>query len=243
VDDVEKTYLMAWELGCKGITVYRAGSREREVLTAGTNADVAVAEVAPHAAFLTPRERPAEVRVRNGVRRIRTGHGNVYVTIGVDDNERLFEVFIAGGKAGGCDAANIDAMTRLVSLALRSGVDPEEVTKQLRGITCCPAWDGGTLVRSVPDALSLALDREIRESAPDATPVPRDAEQAEMFDREASGMPGMLSAGMPAAIEIGARQGAAVAIPSNQQLCPDCHSVLAHEEGCAKCYTCGYSRC
>ena len=70
---------------------------------------------------------------------------------------KSFEVFgaLRMGKAGGCDSAQLEAISRLVSLALRSGIDPANVIEQLRGITCCPAWDSGTLVRSSPDALAI----------------------------------------------------------------------------------------
>ena len=93
--------------------------------------------------------------------RIRTGHGTMYITINVDEEGKPFEVFTALGKAGGCDSAQLEAISRLVSLALRSGVDVKKVIEQIRGITCCPAWDSGVLVRSAPDAVALALERHI----------------------------------------------------------------------------------
>ena len=97
--------------------------------------------------------------------RVRTGHGNMYVTINFDEEGRPFEVFGALGKVSGCDSAQLGAISRLVSLALRSGIDPQEVISQLRGITCCPGWDRGTLVRSSPDAIALALERHLNENS------------------------------------------------------------------------------
>ena len=110
--------------------------------------------VRPH-----PDERPSETL---GVtERIRTGHGNMYITINFDPQgeRRPFEVLGRLGKAGACDTAQLEAISRLVSLALRCGIDPEEIVDTLRGISCCPAWDEGTLVRSDPDAIALVLER------------------------------------------------------------------------------------
>ena len=87
--------------------------------------------------YRIPRERPREIR---GVtERVRTGHGNMYITINFDEEQLPFEVFSTLGKAGGCDSAQLEAISRLVTLALRSGVDPQEIVSHLRGITCCPA--------------------------------------------------------------------------------------------------------
>ena len=122
--------MLAYDLGCKGITVYRDGSKDGQVLSTGGSglSETEQAEV------LTPRQRPSSIR---GVtERVRTGHGNMYVTINFDDAEKPFELFGNLGKAGGCDSAQLEAISRLVSLALRSGIEPPIVIEQLRGITC-----------------------------------------------------------------------------------------------------------
>ena len=107
--------------------------------------------------LLVPRQRPSSVR---GITdRIRTGHGTLFVTVNFDDRGRPFEVFSTSGKAGGCDAAHLDGLSRLISLALRSGIDPDQVVDQLRGTTCCPVWNGGTLIRSAEDAVAQVLSR------------------------------------------------------------------------------------
>ena len=93
--------------------------------------------------------------------RLRTGHGNIYITINRDEENRPFEVFGNLGKAGGCDAAQMEAVSRMVSLALRARIDPEAIIEQLQGITCCPAWYGGVNIRSSPDAVALALRRHM----------------------------------------------------------------------------------
>ena len=230
--DVRGAYMLAWELGCKGITVYRAGSRDEEVLTAGEG-DKAVAEetaTVPAVAerHLVPRERP--VTIRGVTERVRTGHGNMYVTINFDQKGQPFEVFTTLGKSGGCDSAQLEAISRLVSLALRSGIDPKKILEDLRGITCCPAWDGGTLVRSAPDGVALALSRHLQEHAaparePEATTTPMFA-MAE-GQEETNGSNGSNGQGGI----YGAR-------------CPDCSvGTLVHQEGCMRCPECGYNKC
>ena len=145
VDDVAEAYQLAYDLGCKGITVYRYGSRERQVLSTG---DKAVTNGAR-------RERPRQLR--GSTERVITGHGNMYVTVNVDDHDQPFEVFGTLGKVGGCDAALMEAVTRLTSLALQSGIDVGAIAKQLRGIKCCPAWDNGVRIESGPDAIAHVL--------------------------------------------------------------------------------------
>ena len=128
VEDIAGAYMMAYELGCKGITVYRDGSKDGQVLSTGETGqtDTDGSDV------LTPRKRPQSIR---GVtERVRTGHGNMYVTINFDEADTPFELFGNLGKAGGCDSAQLEAISRLVSLALRSGIEPSTVIEQLRGI-------------------------------------------------------------------------------------------------------------
>ena len=235
VEEVRQAYLLAWKLGCKGITVYRAGSREKEVLTAGTGSTQAVGgePVEPLAAsagseqsLLRPRQRPQQVR---GVtERIRTGHGNIYITINFDEEGRPFEVFTALGKAGSSDSAQLEAIARLVSMALRAGVDPEEIITQLRGITDEPVWDSGVLVRSAPDALSLALTRAIGKAGGGP-----DSEQLALFQRE--GVPGGTKEYITGPPNGNGRSG--------WGRCPDCSGPLVYQEGCLMCRECGYNRC
>ena len=169
VEDVAQAYKLAYETGCKGITVYRDGSKAGQVLSTGDTGRAAAdssSEDGDASAMAIPRRRVPQERPRqiHGVtERVRTGHGNMYITINFDEQNEgsPFEVFSTLGKAGGCDSAQLEAISRLVSLALRSGVSAQEVVGQLRGITCCPAWDQGTLVRSGPDAVALVLERHI----------------------------------------------------------------------------------
>ena len=109
----------------------------------------------------TPRPRPREMSGSTVL--VRTGHGNMYVTINDDRDGYPFELFTQVGKAGGCDSAMLEAISRLISMGLRAGLEPSEIIGQLRGITCCPAWDEGVLVRSIPDGVAHALSRNIGE--------------------------------------------------------------------------------
>jgi ribonucleoside-diphosphate reductase alpha chain len=146
-DDVEAVFRRAFELGCKGVTLYRDGSRDLQVLSTGKTAP---------AGPRVPRPRP-EV-VTGQTTRMETGCGNLYVTTN-ETPEGPFELFAQIGKAGGCAASQTEAIGRLVSLALRSGVDPRGIARQLRGVRCpYPSWNKGHKVLSCADGIGQALD-------------------------------------------------------------------------------------
>jgi ribonucleoside-diphosphate reductase alpha chain len=227
VADVKDAFRLAWETGCKAVTVYRDGSKSMQVLETGGEE---VAESAEH--LLVPRQRPA--MVKGVTERVRSGHGTMFVTINFDEGGHPFEVFSTSGKSGGCDSASIDAISRLISLALRSGVDPDQVVEQLKGITCDPVWDGGTLVRSPADAVSLALSRHLHEDQGTATELPAKGDstaQLGLFPSttERTGHANGNGNGNPI-VTSGAR-------------CPECSGYLIHQEGCLHCLDCGYNKC
>ena len=216
-EDVANAYRLACQLGCKGITIYRDGSKDHQVLSTGEGGQQREAEVGGRGR-LQPRVRPQ--RVKGVTERIRTGHGNMYITINFDEEGRAFEVFSALGKAGGCDSAQLEAITRLVSLALRSGLDPNQIVDQLKGITCCPVWDSGVLVGSAPDAVAIALGRHLEgEEAGEAH-----AAQLRLFSRQPQRGPDD-NGSMP------------------QSRCPECGSRLTYQEGCLLCTYCGWNKC
>ncbi len=153
-EDVAEVYMLAYRLGLKGITIYRDRSRESQVLT------ISHAEEADEVK-LAPRRRP---KVTKGItERVTTGCGYIYVTVNFDD-EGICEVFSSLGKAGGCASAQLEAACRLISLALRSGIDIPSVTKQLRAIRCpSVAWEQGRAVLSCADAIGSVLEKYIKD--------------------------------------------------------------------------------
>jgi ribonucleoside-diphosphate reductase alpha chain len=158
--EVAEAYFLAYELGCKGVTVYRDGSREEQVLSTGksTTQEVAEEKNRETAHKITPRKRP---EVINGTtRHLKTGCGHLYVTINEDEDGNVFELFTHMGKAGGCASSQAEAIGRLVSLALRSNIEPVEIMRQLRGISChSPAWVSGGKISSCSDAISKAIEK------------------------------------------------------------------------------------
>jgi ribonucleoside-diphosphate reductase alpha chain len=156
VDDVEKAYLLAWDLGTKGITIYRDGCRESQVLYKNGS------EV------LHPQGRPDSLP--SVTDKIKTGFGNLYVTISFH-NQKPFEVFASIGKSGYSTMADAEALGRLISMALRSGVEAEEVIAQLKGIGGSePIFTEGGLIQSIPDALAKVLEKhfgEVKHNAKD----------------------------------------------------------------------------
>ncbi|MCH9010364.1 MAG: adenosylcobalamin-dependent ribonucleoside-diphosphate reductase, partial [Chloroflexi bacterium] len=220
VEDVNDAYWLAWETKCKAVTVYVDGSKSMQVLETGKEAD---ADEKPER-LLVPRRRPTTM---SGITdRVRTGHGNMYVNVTFDEDGHAFEVFTTLGKSGGCDSAQLEAISRLISLALRSGIEPGQIIEHLSGITCCPVWDDGVLVRSTPDAVALVLSRHLL-GEPDSvavaeTRVEASAEQLGLFpsSKDANGN----------------------TRPSGAR-CPECSGYVIHQEGCIRCLDCGYTKC
>ena len=159
-EDIRNVYQLAYDLGCKGVTVYRAGSREGEVLTVGHKTESEEAAALDAKTRPTPRKRP---RVTTGQTvRVKTGCGSLYVTINADD-EGICEVFTTIGKAGGCAGSFSEATARLISLSLRAGVEPQQVVKQLKGIRCPhPIWQEGRQILSCPDAIAHVLEQYLQ---------------------------------------------------------------------------------
>jgi ribonucleoside-diphosphate reductase alpha chain len=269
---VEQIYRYAYQLGCKGVTVYRDGARENQVLSTGSTAKKvqenagavtvagkdALTEALSHIAELETelhltRGRLHDVEAENlqrrakrsrpdllkgSTRRIETPLGTMYVTITEDDRGQPFEVFMSLGKTGGALMADIEAIGRLISLALRSGVPLPEIYRQLRGISSDRAVGlGPNKVMSVPDAIGIAIEKWMQEKQGvqqelgmgGAGATPAAATAASEVVRESAGDAAMLGGRRPEQDFIGA--------------CPDCGSQLAFIEGCAKCHVCGFSEC
>lgn len=162
-EEIGEAYLLADQLGCKGLTIYRDKSRETQVLNIGVAQKPArPTPAAAEPGFKTPRPRPTVTF--GATEKIPLGCGrNLYVTIN-EDVDGLCEVFIQMGKSGGCTASQSEAIGRLISLALRSGVDSGSIYEQLKGIRCpSPSWHNGTSILSCADAIGKALERYVEQ--------------------------------------------------------------------------------
>jgi ribonucleoside-diphosphate reductase alpha chain len=228
IDTVADIYMTAYEAGLKGITVYREGSREGILVSdEKTKKTVSPSELDLNAQMTSeareeksPRVRPTQTA---GVtRRIRTGEGTLYITINEDENG-LCEVFTTIGKAGGNAAAQSEAISRLISLSLRSGLDPHAIVRQLKGISGPnPTWEDGRLILSTPDAIGKALDDYIKE-------------REEMNIKGQSDQP----LDKPLITLAQDRQEENELI-----ICTKCHNhSVVNEGGCLTCRECGWSKC
>ena len=155
IDDVAKVYRLAYQLDCKGVTIYRDGSRDKQVLSTGKGKEQPPQINLAQESKLVKRERP---KVLNGwTYQMQTGCGPLYVTVN-QDSTGLFELFTTMGKAGGCAASQSEAIGRMVSLAWRSGIQARQVIKQLQGISChSPSGFGENKVLSCADAVAKAV--------------------------------------------------------------------------------------
>lgn len=207
-EDIARVYMMAYEEGLKGITIYRDGSRDGQVLSTGTEKKEEKPVVTEH----TPRRRS---KVTTGfTEKVNTGCGHLYVTVNSDE-QGICEVFSHLGKSGGCASAQLEAICRLISLALRSGIEVDAVVKQLKGIRCPSiAWEGGKSTLSCADAIAGVLERHF------------DSDNNEEGEETA---------------EKPIQDYGLVKNIAGQ--CPDCGSILVYEEGCFKCPGCGYTKC
>ncbi len=238
LDDVKKVYMMAYKLGCKGVTIYRDGSRDEQVLSTGATEKarkaasagqhMTVASASPELAEeKKPRNRPL---LTHGVtQKLPTGCGNLYITIN-EDEEGICEVFSTMGKSGGCAASQSEAVSRMVSLALRSGISIESIVKQVKGIRCpSPAWGEGGSILSCPDAIARALERYTKDAA---------GHQHHHKPRAAASAQPTVAYTSSDCSKGGSKNSLGLC-PE----CPDCGGLLEFGEGCAFCRGCGFSKC
>ncbi len=216
VENVKEAFICAYKLGCKGITVYRDGSREIQVLTSKKK------ETPSRKIFVVqPKPRP-EVIVGTTTK-ITTGCGNLYVTINQDEEGNFFEVFTQMGKAGGCAASQLEAVGRLISLALRGGVDVKVIIEQLKGIRCpSPNWDNGKKIFSCADAIARVLEKRLQDQ--------KELVKVKTQKTFQESIPVKVSFNKDISEEI-------------IGVCPECGSALRYQEGCCVCDACGFSRC
>ncbi len=227
-EDVDKVYRLAYELGCKGVTIYRDGSRGSQVLNIGKVSKEAKSDEAPQAApspaqqqnRLEPRPRPA---VTMGItEKVKIGCGNLYVTVNYDENG-ICEVFTNTGRHGGCPSQS-EATARLVSIALRSGIDVQTIIGQLKGIRCpSTIRQPGMKVTSCPDAIARAIEKVMRSQNGGQMPS-----AVQEMERE---------------LNQGAQEEEMDHSIAGMRFCPECGAPVVHEGGCVICRQCGYSKC
>lgn len=223
-EDILDAYMLAYETGCKGVTVYRDGSRNEQVLSTGktkseTEGDNTESEII-YETKVKPRPRP--LVVVGTTEKIPTGLGDMYITIN-EDQEGMNEIFVRVGKSGGEAAAMNEALGRLISIALRSRVEPSIIAKHLKGIRGSnPVWQNGELVLSCPDAIGKAIARYVERSKKlnldfqeDKTKKTETVKKNLTIDQDR-----LLT-----------------------ETCPDCGGQVDYESGCFVCHGCGYSKC
>jgi ribonucleoside-diphosphate reductase alpha chain len=280
VEDVRAIYELAYDMKCKGVTVYRDGSRDAQVLSTGATEKAKAERDKPAESKGDRREvgellgqlaeKDAEVerlrkalfeveaenlqrrakrsrpeKLRGTTHRLETPLGTMFVNITEDDKNQPFEVFITLGKAGGSAMADAEAMGRLISLALRSGIPLMEVHRQLRGISSDRAVGlGPNKVLSVPDAIGIALEQWWRD---------KQGVQQDLLPSAPAGAAPVSGGGSAASESVVVRSSG----ESGEQMsfqaynggetfmgtCPDCGSQLEYAEGCVKCHVCGFSEC
>ncbi|MHA1399308.1 MAG: LAGLIDADG family homing endonuclease [Candidatus Heimdallarchaeaceae archaeon] len=158
-EDIAKSYKLAHKLGCKGVTVYRDGSRKYQVLsTKKPKKNEKIKELVT--TKVEPKARP-EVTIGR-THRVRSGCGNLYVTVNQEQSGEIFEVFVQVGKSGGCITSQSEAIGRLISLALRSQVSVEAIVRQLSGIRCPnPSFYKGKTILSCADGIAMVLQQYV----------------------------------------------------------------------------------
>jgi ribonucleoside-diphosphate reductase alpha chain len=263
VDDVYNAYVMAWEMGCKGVTVYRDGSRDSQVLSKAP-AEKPAEMVKPEAPK-QPVEQTAvspQTTISAGVRPRpeelsgktigwKTGCGMLYVTVNFDEDGKPLEIFVNDGGAGGCMSQSA-AITKVISLGLRSGLPTDAIVKKIKGIRCPSCTNRGLRVLSCPDAIARTIERMVKSPAPTKKVADSDIQEAVRK--------GVLNAVEKAAERVyGASYGVSFepvnnandagatsiqpGVESGGDKCPDCGAVIKHASGCVQCIECGWSKC
>lgn len=242
--EVAQSFISAWKLGCKSCTVYRDGSRQIQILNVGSGDNiVSTTELPGHQkkeqtqeiqnqqgggqlpqTGVVPRKRP---EVMSGkTYRMKTGYGNLYITINDDEHGMPFEVFATIGKSGGFFQEQSEAICRLTSLALRAGIRMEEVTKHLKGIRGpMPIFTEKGTVLSLPDAIGRVLEEH-------ATGVKQVEDLIARPEKQEVFAFGLKEESDRSVADFGFMPG-----------CPDCGAQLVMSEGCINCKSCGFNRC
>ena len=271
IEQTKKLYVLMYELGCKGGTIYRDGSRDEQVLATDTKnlgkdtaeqlqqkskskrpaqtvAKPAQPPVTTDAAghgIIEPRERPEVLEGKTY--KIKTAYGNLFITVNDIPGDGPFEVFSQLGKAGGFFHSQVEAICRLISLNLRAGVKVEEVIRQLKGIRGPdPSWSNGKPMFSIADAIAQTLEQHVQERS-------RQQElafgQKQLEETKQPTMPKLITQKKKVKVKAKEEAGKTVAGDfsiadyGSAPVCPECGGILVMAEGCMNCNNCGFSKC
>jgi len=237
-DDVCEVFITAYKTGCKGVTIYRDGSRDMQVLNIGKvkGKGEDAASQGSDGSKITPRPRPD---ITNGfTEKVRIGCGNLYITVNYDE-QGICEVFTNTGRAGGCPSQS-EATSRLVSIALRSGIAAESIIEQLKGIRCASTIRQRDMkVLSCPDAIGRLIEKVMNHQNGNGDNIKQN--QTDILG-------GVVQ--RPTARLVGAVETLTDGGDQNKRnyrnadnLCPECGEPMEHEGGCRICRGCGYSKC
>ena len=232
-EEIADTFVQAWKMGCKACTVYRDGSRVIQILNVGSGDNIIAPtetpgkEIAPLSLTAEKGKKRPRPEIMNGsTYRIKTGYGKLYVTVNNDEKGVPFEVFATIGKSGGFFQEQSEAICRLISLALRSGVEAQEVADDLKGIRGpMPVFTDKGTVLSLPDALGKILEQHMTSTREVQEVISRPENQEVLPFAESATTKTELA-------DFGFMPG-----------CPDCGTQLLMQEGCISCKSCGFSRC
>ncbi len=262
VDDVKDSYLLAWKTKCKGITIFRDGCKDAQVLNLGVK-DKEVKEENPQEDYLEPMyERP--IVVMGATYKLNTPQGKAFITINEDEEGQPLEVFINIGKAGSDVTAMAAALGRTISTAFRfkGGVSAiekaREITEQLAGIGGRRSVGfGPTKILSLPDAVAAALSMHFNFKM-NGMSIKSDTNGISHAKIEGNGSAvstngvdhsmsmAAISAGTNGASEAHVQESLLIQVQPKVtgDICPACGaSSLVYQEGCAKCHACGHSEC
>ena len=251
-EDVFNGYVTAWKLKCKSATVYRDGSRNVQILNIGDEKGIKSTAEMPEELKQKSQEAPLNLNLKMDEHRlspksrpgmmhgktykIKTGYGNLYVTINDDETGVPFEIFATIGKSGGFFQEQSEAICRMISLSLRSGVKVEQVIEQLKGIRGpMPVLTENGTVLSLPDAIGQLIESHVKAQAEIKTTEPKKEKMENSFAKAISVSSNediMAGIAKKAIADFGMMPG-----------CPDCGNALTFGEGCLSCKSCGYSRC
>ena len=260
---VKDLYMLAYDLGCKGVTYFRDGSRDDAVLKSKEEKKAPPAEIVtetkqeeahlPPPYVFVPKPRPD---VTSGsTYKVKTGYGTLFVTVNNDEEGKPFEVFATIGKTGGFFAAKSEAICRLISLGLRSSIPAETIIDQIKGIRGpMPSWGKYGQILSIPDAIAhvmlehiqkpqAKLNLEFNDGKLGAEMRPESLQGASVEPLAAAEIAGIKIPERDYVVAEAPAKRASIADIGHAPECPECGGILAFKESCMLCPVCGYSKC